>query len=163
MWKDRQLRDYRKANNLCFKCGERYDPTHQCAKKTGAELHAITMDDTPEQLSHEVLNMLEMQDLAEAQQLSLSIHALAGTNSGDMIHLRALIGNQHLLILVDSGSTGSFLNVNMLSRLHCEAQPTTPVTVKLANNDTLQCDRWVPSLTWEIQGETFHTPMRILH
>jgi hypothetical protein len=132
MWKDRQLRDYRKANNLCFKCGERYDPTHQCAKKTGAELHAITMDDTPEQLSDEVLNMLEMQDLAEAQQLSLSIHALAGTDSGDTIRLRALIGNQHLLILVDSGSKGSFLNVNMLSRLHCEAQPTTPVTVKLA-------------------------------
>jgi hypothetical protein len=161
-WKDRQLRDYRKANNLCFKCGERYDPTHQCAKKIGAELHAITMDDTLEQLSDEVLNMLEMQDLAEAQQLRLSIHALAGTDSGDTIRLRALIGNQHLLILVDSGSTGSFLNVDMLSRLHCEAQPTTSVTVKLANNDVLQCDSWVPNLTWEIQGETFHTPMRIL-
>jgi hypothetical protein len=67
MWKDRKLRDYRRANNLCFKCGERFDPSHQCAKKPGGELHAITTDDTPEQLSDEVLNMLETQDVAEAQ------------------------------------------------------------------------------------------------
>jgi hypothetical protein len=31
LWKDRQLRDYRRAHNLCFKCGEKFDPTHQCA------------------------------------------------------------------------------------------------------------------------------------
>jgi hypothetical protein len=25
-WKDRQLRDYRRANGLCYKCGDKYDP-----------------------------------------------------------------------------------------------------------------------------------------
>jgi hypothetical protein len=83
-------------------------------------LHAIETEDTPEQLSDEVLNMLEMHDLAEAQQLSLSIHALAGTDSGDTIRLRAMVGDQMLLILVDSGSIGSFLNEAMLSCLHCK-------------------------------------------
>jgi hypothetical protein len=56
------------------------------------------------------------------------------TESGDTIRLQAMVGNQILLILVDSGSTGSFLNASMLPRLHCSAQGTTPVTVKLANN-----------------------------
>jgi hypothetical protein len=162
LWKDRQLRDYRRAHNLCFKCGEKFDPTHQCAKKQGAELHAITTEDSPVQISEEVLNMLEMQDIAEAQQLSLSIHALAGTDSGDTIRLRATVGDQSLLILVDSGSTGSFLNAAMLPRLRCAAQTTTPVSVKLANNEVLHCDQWIPSLTWCIQGEQFHTPMRVL-
>jgi hypothetical protein len=60
---------------------------------------------TPEQLSEEVLNMMEMQDLAEATQLSLSLNALAGTDSGDTIRLRAMIGNQVLLVLIDSGSS----------------------------------------------------------
>jgi hypothetical protein len=124
MWKDRQLRDYRKANGLCFKCGEKFDPTHQCQMKQAPELHAITTEETPEQLSEEVLNMLELQDIAEAQQLSLSIHALAGTDSGDTIHLRAMVGNQVLLVLVDSGSTGSFLNTAMLQRFHCPVQTT---------------------------------------
>jgi hypothetical protein len=64
IWKDMQLRDYRRANNLCFKCGERYDQAHQCAKKPWGELHALTTEETPEQLSDEVLNMLELQDIA---------------------------------------------------------------------------------------------------
>jgi hypothetical protein len=162
MWKDRQLCDYRKANGLCFKCGEKFDPTHQCQKKQAAELHAITTEETPEQLSEEVLNMLEFQEIVEAQKLSLSIHALAGTDSGDTIRLRAMVGNQVLLILVDSGSIGSFLNAAMLQCLHCPVQTTTPVKVKLANNSELVCDQWVPQLSWWIQGEMFHTPMRVL-
>jgi hypothetical protein len=117
VWKDRQLRDYRKANGLCFRYGEKFDPTHQCNKKTNAELHAMMTECTPEILSDEVLNMLEQQDIAEAQQLSLPIHALASTESSDTIWLRAVVGNQVLLILVDSGSTGSFLNASMLPRL----------------------------------------------
>ena len=28
LWKDRQLRDYRKANGLCFSCGEKFVPGH---------------------------------------------------------------------------------------------------------------------------------------
>jgi hypothetical protein len=162
VWKDRQLCYYRKANRLYFRCGEKLDPTHQCNKKTNAELHAMTTECTPEILSNEVLNMLEQQDIAESQQLSLSIHALVGTESGDTIRPRAMVGNQVLLILVDSGSTRSFLNASMLPRLQCSAQATTPVTVKLANNELMQCDSWVPNLTWWIHGEQFHTPMRVL-
>lgn len=40
-WKDRQLRDYRRANHLCFRCGGKYDLAHECAKKPAAELHAM--------------------------------------------------------------------------------------------------------------------------
>jgi hypothetical protein len=50
----------------------------------------------------------------------------------------------------------------MLPRLQCLVQHTTPVTVKLANNDTLLCDQWIPSLTWSLQGEQFHTPILVL-
>jgi hypothetical protein len=64
-----------------------------------------------------------------------------------------MVGDQMLLILVDSGSTGSFLNEAMIPRLQCATQQTTPVTVKLANNATLSCDQWVPTLTWNLQGE----------
>jgi hypothetical protein len=70
MWKDMQLRDYRKANGLCFKCGEKFDPTHQCARPQGAALHALTTEEeSPEQLSKKVLYMLELQDLCDAPPL----------------------------------------------------------------------------------------------
>jgi hypothetical protein len=67
LWKDQQLQDYWRANGLCLKCNVKFDPLIQCARKHPAELHAIHTKETPEQLSKEVLNMLELQDLAEAQ------------------------------------------------------------------------------------------------
>jgi hypothetical protein len=89
-WKDRQLRDYRKANGLCFKCGDKFDPTHQCGAKPAAALNALETEPCPVQLSEEVLNMLELQDIATAEQLSLSINALAGSESANCLRLRCL-------------------------------------------------------------------------
>jgi hypothetical protein len=35
LWKARQLMEYRRLHNLCFKCGEIYTPTHTCALPGG--------------------------------------------------------------------------------------------------------------------------------
>jgi hypothetical protein len=54
MWRERQLRDYRRANNLCFRCGDKFDPQHQCPKK--AEVHMMIADEHNAQISKEVLD-----------------------------------------------------------------------------------------------------------
>lgn len=61
--------------------------------------------------------MMEMHDLATAQQLSLSLYALASSDGSNCLRLRALVGNQIMLILVDFGSSNSFINANMLDRI----------------------------------------------
>jgi len=58
MWKDRQLRDYQRANGLFFRCGEKYDPQHQCVKK--AELNVLSSDDHQTEISEDVLELLEL-------------------------------------------------------------------------------------------------------
>jgi hypothetical protein len=40
LWKARQLKEYRRLHNLCFKCGEKYAPNHTCATHVSA-LNAI--------------------------------------------------------------------------------------------------------------------------
>jgi hypothetical protein len=30
MWKARQLKEYRRSNGLCFKCGDKFAPGHRC-------------------------------------------------------------------------------------------------------------------------------------
>lgn len=156
------MRDYRRNNGLCFKCGDKYDPTHQCNKKHGAELHATALEEQAELLSEEVLNLMELQDLAQAKQLKLSIHAMAGTEGAETLKLRAMVGNQVLLILVDSGSSTSFINSSMVDRLKCSVQPTAPVSVKVVNGEFMQCTTIVPDFSWWCQGETFTTSMRVL-
>jgi hypothetical protein len=61
-WKERQLRDYRRANGQCIKCGEKYDPSHQCHPKNTAEVHALQLENNTEEISETVLNLLAWQD-----------------------------------------------------------------------------------------------------
>jgi hypothetical protein len=49
---------------LCFKCGAKYDPSHECPKQAAAELHAMHTEDISDILSDEILQLIEMQDLA---------------------------------------------------------------------------------------------------
>jgi hypothetical protein len=146
LWKDRQLRDYRRANHLCFRCGEKFDPQHQCAKK--AELHVLAATDHQAEIPEEVLELLELQDLVNAQELSLSINALAGSQSDNTICIRALVQNQVMLLLVDSGSSNTFVNANFVNRTNCTTVDIPPVSVKVANGQLLDCDRMVPQLQW---------------
>ena len=76
---------------------------------------------------------------------------------------RVLIGNQVVLILLDSGSTHTFVDQALLDRvkLKSETLPTT-LLVKVANGDLLQCSECVPQLTWWIQGHNFTNEMRVL-
>uniref|UniRef100_A0ACD5UK05 Uncharacterized protein n=1 Tax=Avena sativa TaxID=4498 RepID=A0ACD5UK05_AVESA len=51
LWKDRQLREYRRANGECFKCELKYDPTHVCGQKKAATLNAIETEECTVMLS----------------------------------------------------------------------------------------------------------------
>ncbi|KAK1694297.1 hypothetical protein QYE76_010994 [Lolium multiflorum] len=135
LWKERQLREYRRSNNLCFRCGDKYDPTHVCAKQQQAGVHALTVEEHAAELTPEVLNLLELQDIAEAQQFSLSLHALTGTENPDTVRLRALVQNQVLLILVDTGSSHSFLSSRFAERIDCELTDIPAVSVRVANDE----------------------------
>lgn len=67
-----------------------------------------------------------------------------------------------MLLLVDSGSTHTFVNSSFAERAGCTIQETAPVTVKVANGETLQSTQQVSQLTWWCQGHTFSTDMRLL-
>jgi len=47
LWRDRQLRDYRKANGLCYTCGEKFEPGHNevCSKRTKPHSNALVVND----------------------------------------------------------------------------------------------------------------------
>jgi hypothetical protein len=72
------------------------------------------------ELSDEVLEQLELQDATTAELLQLSLNAIAGTEKTDTICIRALVGNQIMLLLIDSGSSHSFVSTMFATRLNCE-------------------------------------------
>ncbi|XBI02503.1 hypothetical protein VPH35_131034 [Triticum aestivum] len=93
--RERQLREFRRANGLCFKCGDRYNREHKCNKI--GQLLTIEVGDHGELLSDDAIRALELldehpEDAATCYQIS--VHAVAGTEATGTMRLRALVGNQ---------------------------------------------------------------------
>jgi hypothetical protein len=116
MCKERQL--HRCANNSCYFCGDKFDATHlqKCPKRNKPQINALAINnlDMDEELTKETLNSLEEQDILAAEMGHLSLNALSGTKSGDDMCIRALVHNKVMLILVDSGTSHSFVSASFV-------------------------------------------------
>ena len=148
VWKAQQLKEYCHIHNLCFKCGEKFAPGHQCAPTPPAQLRAIQTDKGQEILSDEMLEVvtgLESLSLEDYEQLS--VHAISGTDNANTIRLPAEINNLSMLMLIDSGSSGSFLDKAMVQNLGLVPCARKPVSVKVANGEQLICDSYIPAFT----------------
>jgi len=145
-------------------CGDKYDKAHaaSCRKRSQPQLNAIVVNDLDQTLSDEVLTQLAVEDSLQEEFEHLSLNALAGTAQGDVLQLRALVQNKVLLILIDSGSSHSFLNQSFVDLLQLQTVPSPSRAVKLANGQVLLTDKIVPALEWWCQGHTITTQMQVL-
>ncbi|KAL5727540.1 hypothetical protein ACHQM5_000724 [Ranunculus cassubicifolius] len=94
--------------------------------------------------------------------ISISLNALVGSTSFQTLQLTGRIKNRNISMLVDSGSTHNFLDAGTAKALGCTVIPTSPHSVTVVGGGTLQCSTCCPSFTWEIQGSTFVSDVRIL-
>lgn len=123
----RQLRDYRKANNLCFYCGDKYELGHHnvCSKHPEPQINAIVVNDLDkEKITEEQLTQLAIEDSLTEDFCQLSLNAMSGANTDNSIKLKTLVTNKVMLILLDSGCSHSFVSKQFadLAKL-----PTTPI------------------------------------
>jgi hypothetical protein len=162
--RERQLRDFRKASGLCFKCGETYSRDHQ--HKKPLQLLTIQIGEHGEIFTEDTVQALELlADPAQPQLdccLLLSAHVEAGSEGVETMQFRTLVGNQVCLILVDSGSSTSFVNASFVQKAALPVLAAPPVSVKIADGTLMSSAKQVTQLTWWMQGNTFATDMRIL-
>lgn len=156
--------DYRRANNLCYHCGEKYELEHaeQCTKKNKHQLNALVVNDLDRAISEELLNEMAIDDMLTENFGQLSLNALAGTEATNSIKLQATIRNKTMLILVDTGSSHSFVSSHFV---HLTNLPTVPMgtqQIKLANGSCMSTNQMVQGLQWYLQGQTFTTDMIVL-
>jgi hypothetical protein len=164
LWRDKQLRDYRKANNLCYHCGEKYEPGHAetCAKRNKPHVNALSLNDLDREISEDLLNEMAI-DIALTETFGhLSHNALSGTHSYDSIQLKATVKNKTMLILVDTGSSHCFVSSHFVQLTKLPTTTIAPQKVKLANGQWMTTTQQVKGLEWYIQGQTFNTDMIVL-
>ncbi|WVZ93295.1 hypothetical protein U9M48_039289 [Paspalum notatum var. saurae] len=162
--KERRLRDYRKAHGLCFHCGEKYEPGHLdiCPKKVKAHLNTLAINDLDQRLTEEVLIQLAVEDALAEDFCQLSLHALSSVDNMGCIKLRALVQSTSMLLLLDSGSSHTFVSATFVQHVGIPTVAIPPRQVKLANGTVITADRMVPNLQWCCQWHTLQTNMLVL-
>lgn len=159
--KVKALRDYRRARGLCFKCGERWGHDHVCP--TSVQLHVV--EELWELFG--INAMVDGDDPAQPQDTqetvcAISRSALSGGVSGKAFQLRAWIQGHEVLMLVDSGSSTSFINQELAVRLEGVQPLPKACKVKVADGGELICSSMVHQCAWYTQGKEFATDMKIL-
>jgi hypothetical protein len=87
------------------------------------QLNVLTTKDLEMVLDDEQLEQIEKEGVQEEEVHKLSIHAISGANNFECIRLRALIQNQLMLMLIDSGSSTSFISHAMIGKLRLTTEP----------------------------------------
>lgn len=148
-WEERfdSLKAARRARGECFKCGEKYAPGQKCPKSV--QLHVL----------EELLEVLQLQESdemekeegnesSEEEELVLSECALSVVIGKKTIRLQGIIQNQELLILVDSGSSSSFIAEHVVDKLQLSTQDIVSTKVTIADGGQLCCTKVVPNVEW---------------
>jgi hypothetical protein len=92
----------------------------------------------------------------------LSQCTIEGVQGKKTIKLSGIVDKQEILILIDSGSSCTFLSEKAVKALKCKITDVQPVSVTVANGQKITSDQQVSDFTWWAQGHTFHHFVRVL-
>jgi hypothetical protein len=159
--KFKALRAYRRAKGLCDRCAEKWSKGHTCA--TSVQLHAM----------QEVLELFQVADSDDQEIavdvlgneqifLALSPAPLSGQSAKRALQFMGTMHQYPLHILVDSGSTHSFLSQHMVDKIGSLQLVPTNVQVKVADGNVLQCMAVLPQAKWTIQQCTCIQDLKVL-
>lgn len=102
-----------------MKCGDKWGRNHRCP--TTVPLHVLEelwdAINSPEHSDGEDLNTSSDEEI-----LSLSVEALEGFQGKKTIRLQGLVHKQEVLILIDSGSSSTFISAAAAKRLGCQTK-----------------------------------------
>jgi hypothetical protein len=98
----------------------------------------------------------------EDELLSISLHALAGAVAPRTMRVRGKIGEQQVVILIDTGSTHSFVDQNLAKKMKISTEERSKLTVMVANGETIPCPGCCVAVAFNLQGYVFQANLHLL-
>jgi hypothetical protein len=153
------LMTQRKKMGLCMKCGDKWERGHKCPQHI--PLHI--MEELLEAVQESLVDDSSSTDTSSDEELlSLSLSATVGIQGKKTMRLQGNFKWHEILILVDSGSSSTFISASLVQKLACPTEPIEAATVIVAYGATLLCNTRVPDVTWCTQGHSFTMEARVL-
>ncbi|XP_026384957.1 uncharacterized protein LOC113280560 [Papaver somniferum] len=151
----------RRDQGLCYNCDAIYKPGHFCKGKQ--KIFILKMDNSESQDTEEEEAVFE-EDVESPinSDIEISLLALTGTVTGETIRIPGVLNKHKVSILIDYGSTTSFIDSSLASTLNCNITPTASMLVTVANGDKTCSTGICSKLQWSMQGHKFVEDMQVL-
>lgn len=163
----------KKEEKKCWFCKEPWFPRHQCKVKQA--LHALLVEDEEQEEdsegnAEEVIQEEEppveqekpVQEGAKVELMCISQNALQGTTRPDTFSVMILINGRRAVGLVDSGSTGTFMDQEFALKSKCPIHQTLAKKIVVAGGGELLSEDQVPEIKYQIQGEDFSNGFNLI-
>lgn len=130
-WEDEMatLRAQRCPQGLCMKCGEKWGRNHKCPDKISLHVLEELLEIMPTE-APECDDPSSSDSSSDEKVFSLSHYAAVGIQGTKTIRLH--------VILIDSGSSGTFISDSTASQLNCPVSTVAPIQVTVANGAKMQ-------------------------
>ncbi|XP_027102590.1 uncharacterized protein [Coffea arabica] len=152
---------YRRKNNLCYRCGEKFGLGHQCRTR-GLNCVSVEEEEEEENDFEDAVGEQDEFTGRVGETAEVSLNALSGAIQRKSIMLIGSIGGLPIKILVDTGSSDSFINHRIVTLLHLPYQSVNPFIVTLANGTDITSGTACPKVAWRIQDYKFQFDMKIM-
>jgi hypothetical protein len=151
----------RREKGMCFFCDERFSNIHRCPnwrlmmlQLTSGEDEKIDSDPTIED---------PISQVEEEIQHHLSLNAMKGQSGMGIIRFTGTIGNIEVQVLVDGGSSDTYLQPRIAQFLKVPIEPTPKFQVLVGNGASLTVEGIVRQLHIQVQGHELTVPAYLLH
>ncbi|KAJ3707881.1 hypothetical protein LUZ61_011586 [Rhynchospora tenuis] len=153
----------RRALGLCDKCNEKYFPGHKCAGRMMGIASEPIIDEVEEEEEGENGQEEEVnEEHTTVEQAVISMYASTDKKKVSSMKFRGQIGKVPICALLDSGSTHTFVNPEILSQLELPLSQSNPMVVMVANGEKMVTDTICNSLNFSLQGHEFEKDVRLL-
>ena len=93
---------------------------------------------------------------------AISLQAFNGNDDSVLLQLSATVYAKQVSVLVDFGSSTSFINAKLITEQSQVRDLARIAKVKIANGDELQCTSELFQCPWTVQNQEFCTTFKIL-
>jgi len=116
-----------------MKCGEKWGRNHTCPEKVS--LHVL--EEVMEIFLEDIKSEPTSDESSDDEVFSLSQATMVGVQGRKTIKITGLVNSQEILILIDSGSSSSFLSEKTADTLQRALTSAPPIHVTVANDEKL--------------------------
>jgi hypothetical protein len=149
----------RREKGLCYFCDDKFSHTHRCPNRRLMMLHLT--DGEGEKLDPDPPEIITTEESEEVQH-HLSLNAMKGNSGMGTIRFTGTIGNIPVQVLVDGGSSDTYLQPRIAQFLKVPIEATPSFQVLVGNGQSLTVEGMVRKLHLQVQGHELILPAYLL-